>query len=81
MNDKGPSIPRQLLARPMLQFVLFFITVIYVVSPIDVVPDIMPLVGWLDDLAVFLAQISAFVVYLQEKRRETAQKQQHKNQD
>lgn len=27
-------------------------TIVYVVSPIDAVPDFMPVVGWLDDIGV-----------------------------
>lgn len=28
--------------------------IIYIVSPIDIIPDIIPVVGWLDDAAVFM---------------------------
>ena len=34
--------------------VYLIIAVIYFLSPIDFVPDFIPLVGWLDDIVVFL---------------------------
>jgi len=70
MENKGPKIPKALLAKPGAQLVLFLFTIIYVLSPVDVIPDIMPLIGWMDDAAVFLAQLASFVVYLKHKRRE-----------
>ena len=76
MTEKGPSIPRQLVASPLAQFVLFAFTVIYVLSPVDVIPDIIPVIGWLDDLAVFITQISAFIMYVREKRQNAAARQQ-----
>jgi len=37
------------------------ITLAYVLSPIDLVPDVMPGLGQLDDLAVLLIGIKAFI--------------------
>lgn len=76
MTEKGPEIPRSLIASPLAQLVLFILTVIYVVSPIDVVPDVLPIIGWLDDLAVFITQLSAFFFYLKKKRETAEAKQQ-----
>ena len=33
--------------------------IIYIVSPLDVVPDIIPVAGWLDDGAVVAAAVKA----------------------
>lgn len=74
MTNKGPQIPKALLARPGVQLMVFVFTVLYVVSPVDVIPDVMPLIGWMDDAAVFLAQLASFVIYLKHKRREYAAK-------
>ena len=50
--------------------------VIYVVSPLDAVPDIIPVAGWLDDGAVVAAAvkaleevIKAFIKYKEERNR------------
>ena len=79
MTEQGPSIPRALVRSPLAQFILFAFTVIYVLSPVDAIPDIMPIIGWLDDLAVFVTQIAAFVMYVREKRRQFAEKAQSRN--
>lgn len=39
---------------------LFVLALIYVVMPVDAVPDVVPVVGWLDDLGV-VAIASAFL--------------------
>ena len=51
--------------------------IIYVVSPIDAVPDIIPVAGWLDDAGVVAAAIGAlgtviasYLDYKKEKERE-----------
>lgn len=36
---------------------LVLLAAIYVVLPVDAVPDIVPLFGWLDDIAIVLAAI------------------------
>ena len=50
--------------------------VIYVVSPIDAMPDLIPIVGWLDDGAVVAAAIgvlgtviSSYLEYKKEKEK------------
>ena len=37
---------------PIRLIVAFFIGIIYLVSPIDIVPDVIPLAGWIDDFLV-----------------------------
>jgi len=80
MTEQGPSFPKQLLAKPAVQMLLFIITVIYVISPVDAIPDV-PVVGWLDDAAVVLAQLASFVVYLKEKRRQFTEKKQQRSEE
>ena len=49
---------------PTSQKVLIMGALAYLISPIDVVPDCIPVVGWLDDVAavgVVLSQISKYV--------------------
>ena len=50
--------------------------IIYVVSPIDAVPDIIPIAGWVDDGAVVAAAvkaleevIKAFIKYKKERNQ------------
>ncbi|MBI5623182.1 MAG: DUF1232 domain-containing protein [Elusimicrobia bacterium] len=42
--------------RPKTQAVLLAVAcLLYVLSPIDCVPDVTPVIGWLDDLLVVVA--------------------------
>ena len=51
---REPVVPRLLKMVPVL-------AALYVVSPIDVVPDVLPLLGQLDDLGVLLLALQGFV--------------------
>lgn len=79
MTEKGPPIPKKLLARPGMQMFLFICTLIYVISPIDLISDVLPVIGWLDDAAVLLAELASFVVYLKETRRRHTEKTTQQN--
>jgi hypothetical protein len=46
---KDPAIPRPVKLRVVIPLALIFV---YVVSPIDIIPDFIPFAGWLDDLVV-----------------------------
>jgi len=80
MTVQGPSLPRQILAKPAVQILLFIITIAYVISPADLIPDV-PIIGWIDDAAVLLAQLASFIVYLKEKRRQYTEKKQQRSED
>jgi uncharacterized membrane protein YkvA (DUF1232 family) len=51
---REPRVPMLLKSVPLLAF-------LYVVSPIDLVPDFIPGLGQLDDLGVILAALELFV--------------------
>lgn len=40
--------------------------IIYVVSPIDAVPDVLPVVGWADDAGVVTAVVGALAAIIKE---------------
>lgn len=44
----------------------------YFISPIDLIPDLMPVVGYSDDLAVLVAAIAAVSAYINEDVRKQA---------
>jgi uncharacterized membrane protein YkvA (DUF1232 family) len=45
----------------LLPKALLVLTLVYVVSPLDVIPDFLPVVGEMDDVAVVLAGLWLFV--------------------
>lgn len=76
MSAPEGKIPEHWLASKKTQAVLFVLTVLYCLSPIDLIPDVMPVIGWLDDAGVALADIIAFIYYLHQKRKEHEAKRQ-----
>lgn len=46
---------------PVLTKLLLIVPVVYLVSPLDVVPDVLPGLGQLDDLAVVALALRGFV--------------------
>jgi uncharacterized membrane protein YkvA (DUF1232 family) len=46
---KDPTVPRSAKLRAVVVLALVFL---YVIGPIDLIPDFIPFAGWLDDLIV-----------------------------
>lgn len=46
---KDPAISRPVKLRVVIPLALIFV---YIVSPVDIIPDFIPFAGWLDDLVV-----------------------------
>jgi uncharacterized membrane protein YkvA (DUF1232 family) len=51
---REPRVPRLLKALPLF-------TLLYVISPLDFVPDVIPVLGQLDDLGIFLVSLEVFL--------------------
>ena len=51
---REPRVPRLIKALPVL-------AALYVISPLDFVPDVFPVLGQLDDLGVILVALEAFL--------------------
>lgn len=54
---------------PKLMLVL---AVLYVIMPIDFVPDVVVIVGWIDDLVAMLGATTALLLSLRRFQRQTA---------
>ena len=70
MPEPQASIPKRLIANPKAQFLLLLFTILYIVSPVDLIPDVAFPVGWIDDLGVLLVDIVSILLYLKQKRND-----------
>lgn len=70
MPEPKASIPKRILTNPKAQLVLLLVTIIYVISPIDIIPDVAFPVGYIDDVVVFLTDIISIIYFLKQKRSE-----------
>jgi len=40
---------------------ILIILVLYIISPIDFIPDVIPVIGWIDDIIAGIFAIGAFI--------------------
>ncbi len=52
---RDPRVPFYLKGIP-------FLSLVYIVMPIDLIPDVIPALGQLDDLGVFAVALEAFIL-------------------
>jgi len=58
---------RRLLTHPQYGIWVFFASLLYLVSPIDISPDLIPFVGQIDDVALIMLMASAATQWLGQK--------------
>ena len=60
-----PLILRLLFDRrvPLKLKAIPFIAILYVILPFDFLPDLIPFIGWIDDLVVVAISILTFLIY------------------
>lgn len=46
---------------PLPAKVIAVLGILYAVSPLDFIPDVLPVIGWTDDLAIIVAAIGLFL--------------------
>jgi uncharacterized membrane protein YkvA (DUF1232 family) len=60
---------------PLRSKLLAIGAVLYVVSPIDLVPDVAPILGWIDDAAIFAGLIALSLKLLPQSVYDTLQRE------
>jgi uncharacterized membrane protein YkvA (DUF1232 family) len=64
---------RQLLRNSKYRWVVLFGTLVYLVSPIDISPDVFPVLGWIDDGLVATIAITEITQILLDRKRNLRQ--------
>jgi uncharacterized membrane protein YkvA (DUF1232 family) len=60
---------RKLIRHSRYRWVVLLGTLVYLVSPIDISPDVIPLVGWIDDGLVATIAITEITQMLVDRKR------------
>lgn len=65
------QVYRRLLGHPIARWVVVIGSLVYLISPLDIVPDVIPIFGWVDDgvLATLLATGVVEIVLEQRRAR------------
>jgi uncharacterized membrane protein YkvA (DUF1232 family) len=64
---------RQLLRNSKYRWVVLLGTLVYLVSPIDIVPDAIPILGWIDDGLIATIAITEISQILLDRKRNLRQ--------
>lgn len=61
---------KPLLKRPkeIATLIFLILDLLYILSPIDFIPDFIPVIGWIDDIIALLIGVSLGIKYLIKKR-------------
>jgi uncharacterized membrane protein YkvA (DUF1232 family) len=67
------NLYRQILRNPKYRWIVIGASLLYLVSPIDLATDAIPVIGWLDDgviVSLLVAELSQFVMEQRQSRKE-----------
>lgn len=70
-----PQLYRQLLNHPRYRIAIILGSLIYILSPVDISPDVFPVVGWIDDGLVATLMMSEVTQLIVERKKARAQTQ------
>jgi uncharacterized membrane protein YkvA (DUF1232 family) len=61
---------RALLGHPVARWVVILGSLIYLISPVDISPDVVPIVGWVDDGVLATLMAAGITEVVLERRRQ-----------
>ncbi|MEY3298459.1 MAG: hypothetical protein RLZZ597_1719 [Cyanobacteriota bacterium] len=64
---------RQLIRHPKYRWAILLGTMVYLVSPLDISPDVFPVVGWVDDGLIATLAITEVAQLLLDRKRNLRQ--------
>jgi len=65
---------RQTLRHPKYRWLIIGATLLYLLSPIDISPDFIPMVGWIDDgiiATLLVSELSSLILERLNRRKDT----------
>lgn len=77
-NPITHNIFRRLLSHPKYRLVVMAASLVYLLSPLDISPDVFPVVGWIDDgvlVTLVAAEMGQLVLERRQKVKENQQSQ------
>lgn len=66
---------RQTIRHPKYRWLIILGTLLYLVGPIDISPDVFPIIGWIDDTVVATLLVSEVSQMLLESRKNKKEQQ------
>jgi len=66
MDNQGNPILKR--PKEIATLIFLILDLLYVISPIDFIPDFIPVIGWIDDIIAILIGVSLGIKYLIKKR-------------
>lgn len=65
---------QNLIRNSKYRWVILFGTLVYLVSPLDISPDVFPVIGWIDDGLIATIAITEITQILLDRKRNLSQK-------
>ncbi len=69
------NLYRKALKHTKYRWVVIFGTLLYLVSPLDISPDVFPVLGWIDDgvvVSLLIAEVSSLMSEQLKRKRQSA---------
>lgn len=69
---------RNSLRHPKFRWIFIAASLLYLISPLDISPDVFPVIGWLDDgmvVTLLATEVSQFLIERRKARKEQAEEQ------